>query len=170
MVTLHELERLLSSQRRVKKLVHTCISNNVVQVQKPDHAQIDAHIHKALYNLRFVSDVLKLKYLDWTISGLYYACYHAVLGLILTKGYRSRSHTATLYILILEFYSKYIQNRDVQFLARILDLHDMQFYVHTKNLRQKASYHTSTAFTKHDVSKLQIQGINFINKIQTIIK
>jgi uncharacterized protein (UPF0332 family) len=127
------------------------------------------YILKAENNLRFVTDILDKKYFDWALTGCYYACYHAALALILTKGYTSKSHLATLCIILKEFYKKELTREDIEMLSDFLDYGDVLFYVESKNKREDATYSTRTLFDKKEVERIRIQAAMFVNKIKDIL-
>jgi uncharacterized protein (UPF0332 family) len=117
-----------------------------------------------------VHENLSLGFFDWSITGCYYACYHAALALILTKGYSSKNHVATLCVLIKEFYGGVLDFEDVEILSTLLDYQDVLFYVESKNRREDATYSTKIKFDKKDVGLLKFKSISFVAKINNIIK
>jgi len=67
-----EEEKLLRKESFAKNLIH-------------------AHIDKSKHNLKFVNkNITDEEFNDWTITGLYYAAYHAALALLANKGYISK--------------------------------------------------------------------------------
>ncbi len=131
---------------------------------------MQGHLQKAEHNLRFVQGNLKLGFLDWSITGCYYACHHAALALIMTKGYSSKNHLATLCVLIRDFYNKGLNKEDFEALSNLLDYQDVLFYVESKNKREDATYSTRTRFSKEEVGQLKIKSNLFVAKIKSIIK
>ncbi|HLC74959.1 MAG TPA: HEPN domain-containing protein [Candidatus Nanoarchaeia archaeon] len=135
-----------------------------------DKAEINGHVAKAEHNLQFVGDVLKLGYNDWCITGCYYASYHIVLALILTKGYSSKNHLATLCVLIKEFYNRGVNKEDIELIDSLfIDYHDLLFYVESKNKREEASYSSRRMFDKNTVEKLRLKAALFVDKVKTVI-
>jgi uncharacterized protein (UPF0332 family) len=124
---------------------------------------------KANHNLKFVKDINTAKYIDWGIVGCYYSCYHAALSLIMTKGFSSKNHLATLLILIKEFYNKELNKDDLETFSNALDHEDILFYVESKNKRENASYSSNMIFNKKDFENLRIKSILFVSKIREII-
>ncbi|MBS3137367.1 HEPN domain-containing protein [Candidatus Woesearchaeota archaeon] len=113
---------------------------------------------------------MKIGFLDWSIIGCYYACYHATHALIITKGYSSKNHLATLCILIKEFYRKGLNKEEIEILSNFLDYQDVLFYVESKNKREDATYSSKIRFTKEEVESLRIKAILFVSKIKEMIK
>ena len=120
--------------------------------------------------MRFVAENTKLGFFDWAITGCYYACYHAALGLILTKGYSSKNHLATLCILIKIFYNKGLKKEDIEALSDFIGYQGLLFYVESKNKREDATYSTRLKFDKNDTEQLRIKAALFVSKIKSLIK
>jgi uncharacterized protein (UPF0332 family) len=69
----------------------------------PDLNAVKEHIANAVSNIRFVDSISK-EFSDWAVVGCYFCLYHAALALIIRKGFFSKSHDATLCLLMLEYY------------------------------------------------------------------
>jgi len=165
----YQLQQLLENKEILEKQIQEAISNKQLFTQKIDEEEMQGHVQKAEHNLMFINKV-KNNFLDWAITGCYYACYHAALALIKSREYSSKSHVATLYILIKEFYKQPFENEDFKLLATLLDYEDVLFYVEAKNKREKVSYSTTTNYTKEEVARLTIQATVFVNKAQDILE
>lgn len=140
-------------------------------MQTVDQAEIQGHIEKAEHNLSFIRDNLKLGYNDWCITGCYYASYHIVLALILTKGFASKNHLATLCILIKEFYKNGIEKEDLELIDSLfLDYQDLIFYVESKNKREDATYSSNKFYEKSAVENLRLKAVVFVDKVKSLIK
>ncbi len=133
---------------------------------------IEGHIQKADHNLKFVKSTLELKeFNDWAIVSAYYAIYHASLALCALKGYATKDHSATLLILIKEFYNKELENQDIELIANTtLEKEDVLYYVEAKSNRHTASYSTQVNFEKSQVELLRIKAIAFVSKAKDIIE
>lgn len=166
----HDLNKLLDNPELVQEQINEFIKNKILKKQNIDKEEIKGHIQKSEHNLRFISENIKLGFYDWAITGCYYACYHAALALIQTKGYTSKNHQATLNILIKEFYKKELDKEDIELISTFLDYQDVLFYVESKNKREDATYSTKTKFEKNETEQLRIKAITFISKIKTILK
>lgn len=136
----------------------------------PVDSEIKGHMEKAGHNLRFVSDVLKLGYTDWAITGCYYAIYQAALALLLKKGFFSKSHEATLCVLIRHYYRKELSKGDIElFNDAYLDSQDIMFYVESKSEREKASYSTAIHFNAESVNALRVKAMLFVRKCASVL-
>ena len=165
----YDLQKLINNPEIVEERIKEFMEKNVLSTQDVDKEEIKGHILKAENNLRFVADIAQKKYFDWALTGCYYTCYHAALALIQTKGYTSKNHLATLYVIIKEFYKKELTKEDIEILSNFLDYEDVLFYIETKNKREDATYSTKTLFDKKEVERLRIQAAMFVNKIKDIL-
>ena len=165
----YDLHKLLQSPEQVQEKIKGFIKDKVLKKEPISSEEVKGHLLKAENNLRFVHENINLKFLDWAITGCYYASYHAALSLILTKGYSSKNHLATLCVLIQEFYKHGLEEEDIQVLASFLDYQDVLFYVESKNKREDATYSTQTLFEKKEVEQLRIKATLFVNKIKSIL-
>ncbi|MDD4353433.1 MAG: HEPN domain-containing protein [Candidatus Nanoarchaeia archaeon] len=166
----YDLKQLLENNEFLNEKLNNFLTNNILIKQKIDINEISGHLLKAEHNLRFVQENLKLGFLDWSITGCYYACYHAALALILTKGYSSKNHLATLCVLIKEFYKKDLNHEDIEILSNLLDYQDVLFYVESKNKREDAAYSTNIKFSAQEVEQLRIKSNLFVAKIKAILE
>lgn len=163
------LRRILNNERELDKLVKFFMVKKVLFEKKFDEFELRGHLEKAKHNLRFVNDNYRLNYLDWVVTGCYYAVYHSVLGLILSRGYFSKNHDASLSVLIREFYEEF--NEEVDFVNRLfIDYSDVCFYVQSKNKRELASYSSSFVLSKKEVKKIIGRTIKFVNKVEEILE
>lgn len=129
--------------------------------------EILGHIAKSEHNLDFLNEISS-NFNDWMLVVCYYASYHIALALILTKGYFSKNHDATLCVLIRHFYTKGISKDEIELLNRF-DTEDILFYVQSKQEREKASYSTRIKFNQKDVDNVKLKTILFINKVKSMI-
>ncbi len=127
----YDFNKLLESPELVESKINEFLNDETLK-RETSSGEILGHLQKAEHNLRFVQENTA-KFFDWAITGCYYACYHAALSLILTKGYSSKNHLATLCILIKEFYKKGLSAEDIELFCTFLDYEDLQFYVESKN-------------------------------------
>lgn len=141
----------------------------LVSGQRVDKAEILGHLRKADHNLRFVADIIGSDYADWVLTGCYYACYHAALALIRTKGYASKNHLATLCILVKDFYRNGLSEEDIKTFSEFLEYEDVLFYVEAKNKREEATYSTRTDFDRGGLRRLRIRAALFVNRIRDIV-
>ena len=98
--------------------------------------EVEGHLNKAKRNLRFSRSVLDdLKdFYEWSIVGYYYAVYQAGLALCALKGYKTKSHIATISILIKFFYPQHISEEDLKTVAKTsMAKEDIQEFVEFQN-------------------------------------
>ena len=166
----YDLDKYLKNQELVDQIINEFLKNEIIKIENSSSEEIIGHLLKSEHNLKFVKDNIQLNYLDWAITGCYYASYHSALALILTKGYSSKNHLATLVILIKEFYNKGLEINDLRTLVHLLDYQDILFYVESKNKREDATYSTRLIYTKQEVEQLRIKATFFVSKIKNIIE
>lgn len=166
----YDFEKLMNSPGLVEEKIKELLEKGILRKQAVDWEEIKGHLLKADNNLRFIMENIKLGFYDWSITGCYYACYHAALALILTKSYSSKNHLATLCVLIKEFYQKELNREDLDVLVNFLDYQDVLFYVESKNKREDATYSTKTKFEKKEVEQLRIKAVMFVSKARSIIQ
>ena len=166
----YDLKKLLNDSQLLDQKIEEYQNNNILFKQNIDKNEIEGHLLKADHNLRFISKILTPEFLDWAITGCYYSCYHAALALIMTKGYTSKNHLATLSILIKEFYNNELNQEDIEIISTLLDYQDVLFYVESKNKRENATYSTKLKFNEKEVQQLKLKSIFFVNKIKEIIE
>lgn len=165
----YDLQKLIDNVELIDEKVQELFEKKLLFMQSLDKEEVQGHIIKAEHNLRFIVENIKLRFFDWAIVGCYYACYHAALGLILTKGYTSKNHLATLCVLIKEFYKKELTKEDIELVSAFLDYHDVLFYVESKAKRESATYSTKTLFSIKEVEKLRYQTVLFVQKLKAIV-
>jgi len=166
----YDLNHMLKNPDLVDVKIKEFLENKVIKKQNVDFEEIKGHILKADNNLRFVLENIRLGFLDWAIAGCYYACYHAALGVILTKGYSSKNHLATLCILIKYLYKKELNEKDIKTLSEFIDYQDLLFYVESKNKREDATYSTKSKFDKNEVERLRIKAVLLVAKFRSILE
>jgi len=163
------LNKLIAESSFLDFRIDYYLRNRLIKKQKSDENEIKGHLEKAEHNLQFVKDNLKMNYLDWCITGCYYAVYHSALALILKKGYSSKNHDATLCVLIKEYYG-IVDKEDVELINKFyLDYQDLLFYVSSKQKRQDSTYSSSYKFDKKEVENLRLESIEFVNKVKEIL-
>jgi len=165
------LDKLISNKKFLGFRIKNYLRKKVIKEQKPEENEIRGHLEKAEHNLQFVKDNLRIGYLDWCITGCYYAVYHSALALILKKGYSSKNHDATLCVLIKEYYGVGVDKKDIELINKFyLDYQDLLFYIHSKQKRQDSTYSSSYKFDKKEVENLRVKSIEFVNKVRELIK
>lgn len=162
-----DLKRLLEDKAFLEERLVFYKQNKTI-IETDSKHETKGHFEKARHNLSFLKDI-KPEYNDWMLVACYYAAYHAALALILSKGYFSKNHDATLCILVKEFYKKELSKEDIE-LLNMFDAQDLLFYVESKQKREEASYSTKIKFNTQEVNNLKLKTILFINKVDKIIQ
>ena len=130
--------------------------------------EVQGHLRKAKRNLLFsrrVIDELQDFY-EWTFISYYYAVYHAALALAAKRGYKTKSHQATISILIKYYFPTELTVKDLQ----ILEREDIKEFVELKKSREDASYSISIAYEKQLAEDLAEKAIDFVSKAEQIIE
>ncbi|MCK5321108.1 HEPN domain-containing protein [Candidatus Pacearchaeota archaeon] len=170
-MNLRELNKLVGSKDFLDKRIRWYLKNKILRIQLQDRSEVMGHINKSGHNLKFIKDNLKLGYFDWCITGCYYAVYHAVLALIIERGYVSKNHDASLCVLIKEYFGQGIDEDEIVMINKFfLDYQDLLFYVQSKEQRAKATYSTRRMFDKKDVEELRLRTIAFVGKARRILQ
>ncbi len=135
--------------------------------------EVEGHLNKAKRNLRFsrrILDDLKDFY-EWSIISYYYSVYQAALALCAMKGYKTKSHIATISILIKFFYPQHISEDDLKTVAKtIMVEEDIREFAELKNYREDATYSISVEYERVLEESLGEKAIEFVNKVERIIK
>jgi uncharacterized protein (UPF0332 family) len=128
-----------------------------------------SHLEKAKHNIKFYKlNKENSDYQDRQIVVLYYSLYQACLSLLTKKGYSSKSHEATILLLIKEYS---ISKNEAELIDNLeLNRDEAQMYTQLKKDRHDASYSTGTRFTKEIIEKYEKDVIKFINKTELILK
>jgi len=129
-------------------------------------------LEKADHNLKFVKFTLESEeFKDWAIISIYYSIYHASLALCALKRFSTKDHSATLLILIREFYKKGLGKDEIELINKsTIDKEYVIYYVESRKQRSKASYSTMVEFNKDEVESLRLKAISFVNKAKEIIE
>ena len=164
------LQTLLGNPKLLREKIESYLKDKSLKQEQPNKEEIKGHLAKSDHNLKFISDNMNLGYYDWCITGCYYTAYHAALALIISKGYFSKNHDATLCILIKEYYKNILSEEDIQLINKFfLDYQEIIFYVESKNKREEATYTTKIKFDRQMVSQLRIKTALFVDKVKQIL-
>jgi len=88
------IRRMLIDEAYLQNRIKSYIEKNLLY-NSTSHHEIAGHMKKARHNLEFLNEIREL-FSDWIVVVSYYAVYHASLALILSKGFFSKNHDATL--------------------------------------------------------------------------
>ncbi len=164
-----KLNLLIKRKSFLDKRINFYLKNKLLFKQRIVVGEVKGHLEKSQHNLNFISDISQDAYSDWVITGCYYAVYHAALALILSKGYFSKNHDATLCVLIREFFLN-INKDEIKMINRLfLDKEDLNFYISSKEKREDASYSGKSHFNKDSVAELIKKTKMFVDKIEGIL-
>ncbi|MGE0792773.1 MAG: DNA-binding protein [Candidatus Woesearchaeota archaeon] len=163
------LNELFEDELLLNKVYNFYLKKELIFPINENKNLVQAHLAKSKHNLAFFrkneDDEL---FNDWLIVTLYYSLYHVVLSLITNKQYKSINHTASL-IFLIKHYSQF--KSEIKLLHNLsIDKSDAEFYTQLKTDRQNASYQTNIQFSKEQIKETKIKLINFINKVEQIIK
>lgn|SRR3989338_696724 len=165
------LNKLLSDGALVSEKIKQYLEDKSIKKSPVDKEEVKGHLMKADHNLKFVREVMGLGYFDWCITGCYYSVYHAALALIISKGYSSKNHDATLCILIKEYYRNCVSAEELELLNNFfLDNDEIVFYVQSKEKREDTSYSTKINFDKQVVNEFRIKAALFVDKAKKVIE
>ena len=135
--------------------------------------EVEGHLNKAKRNLQFSRGVLDdlNDFYEWSIVGYYYAVYQAGLALCALKGYKTKSHIATISLLIKFFYPQHLSEEDLKTVAKtIMAEEDIREFVELKNYREDATYSISIEYERGLAENLGEKAIEFVNKVEKIIR
>ncbi|MEK6937807.1 MAG: HEPN domain-containing protein [Nanoarchaeota archaeon] len=135
--------------------------------------EVEGHLNKAKRNLRFSRSILDdLKdFYEWSIVSYYYSVYQAALALCAMKGYKTKSHIATISILIKFFYPQHISEEDLKTIVKTIMIEeDIREFVELKNYREDATYSISVEYERELAESLGYKAIEFVNKVEKIIR
>lgn len=162
----HELRKMLDDRDYLKQKIKKYEEDKLISPTRAKF-EVKGHLEKARHNLEFVREIHQ-EYNDWKLIVCYYAAYHAALALTTAKGQVSKSHDATLCLLIMHYYDSGLTRSDIE-LLNMLDAKDLFFYVESKQRREDAQYSTKIKYDTHDVEKIRLKIIAFISKSEAIL-
>jgi uncharacterized protein (UPF0332 family) len=130
--------------------------------------EVQGHLRKAKRNLLFSRKVIDefKDFYEWTFISYYYAVYHSALALVALQGYKTKSHLATISILIKNYFPTHLTVKDLQILGR----EDIREFVELKDRREDASYSISISYEKQLAEDLAEKAIDFVSKAEQIIE
>lgn len=162
----------LEDEKRIEEDFNNYLKTKKIKEEVEVRELVEGHIQKADHNLKFVKSTLDLEeFNDWAIVSAYYAIYHASLALCALKGYATKDHSATLLVIIKEFYKKELNKEEIGFIGdTTLEKEEVLYYVEAKTKRHSASYSTNINFEKTQVEFLRLKAIAFVSKAKEIIE
>lgn len=106
---------------------------------------------------RFLSqadEMLDMEYWDLAANRFYYACFHAVQGLFISKGISAHTHAGMIQQFSLHFVK-----------TRMVDMHYGSFLARMMQLRQKADYNCAYDISEEEVKETATLAHEFIEVI-----
>ena len=106
---------------------------------------------------RFLSqadEMLGMEYWDLAANRFYYACFHAVQGLFISKGISAHTHAGMIQQFSLHFVK-----------TRMVDMHYGSFLARMMQLRQKADYNCAYDISEEEVKETATLAHEFIGVI-----
>jgi uncharacterized protein (UPF0332 family) len=169
-MNLKELYSLLENEKKLSIKINFLLKKDIIKKTSVDKWEIQGHLEKSKYNLKFAKDNLKLNYIDWSITGCYYALYHSAIALTLKKGYFSKTHNGTIFLLI-KYYFEDILRKDIQLMNKLfLDYKDLIFYTKTKEKRKHSTYLIDYFPSKKETENLRLETIKLVAKMEEILE
>ena len=171
-------ERIMSadSESVVKRRLEWClnkgktkgtsrIKHRGVRRIKPDFKESDAHVKKALYNLKAMTN-FRNDYPDWSASAAFYAMYHALLAVLYALGYESRNQECSITVLEhaagtgrLSLEPEYVE------MIRSTKKHGIEG---AKSLREDYQYGTKTRVRKDLLERTHKNAYKFVEKMRIL--
>ena|SRR3989344_2715901 len=100
-----------------KRIINQLIRKKVIKSYFSKEL-IGLFFDKAEYNLKASFDNININYFDWAINASYYSAYMASQALLLRKGFVSKSHKATILLLIDNFLNNGLTKEEIDFIFK----------------------------------------------------
>ena len=134
---------------------------------KPDSAESQRHVEKALHNLK-AFDHNKAGFPDWAVSAAFYAMYHALLALLAQNGYESRNQECTL-AAVEHLIATGSISLDARHLALVRQTGRMM-PSDAKSLREQFQYGTAVSVDSALLDELQQNAIGLVEAVQLCLE
>ena len=159
-------------EKKLENDFNKYLKSKKIKIESEKEELVKGHLDKADHNLKFVKSTLELEeFNDWAIVSAYYSIYHASLALCALKGFSTKDHSATLLILIKEFYNKELSKEEIELINdSAIEKEHILYYIKLRKERSKASYSTKINFTEEEAESLRLKAIEFVNKVKEIIE
>lgn len=172
----------MKNKKRCRKDFKNFIKKEIIVKTKSRKSWSKRYLKKADHNLDFATLITELHkniikqrlpgqtFYDWVTIAYYYAIYHAALALIANVGFKSKSHLATLCGVISYYYHK-DKSLDKKYLEilRQIEKDNIEQFIETRSLRERASYGVSTSFEQRLASIAKKDAVGFVNKVKEIL-
>ncbi|NCO56346.1 MAG: antitoxin [Bacteroidetes bacterium CG02_land_8_20_14_3_00_31_25] len=120
---------------------------------------IKYRINRANETIGEVENLIKLGYFNTSINRIYYACYYAVIALILKKGLSAKSHDGVRQIFGLHYVK-----------TGLISKEHAKYFTDLFDRRQTGDYDDFVVYKKETVEELFKPAKDFINTIEELIK
>ena len=104
------------------------------------------------------NDMVQQERWDIAANRYYYACYHMLQGLFISRGLSAKSHDGSLTHLGQDF-----------ILTGLIDKKFGRFFARMVQLRHKADYNSIAEVTKNDIMELEPLSKEFVEEVEKII-
>ena len=121
-------------------------------------SMINHHREKAHHILKQAEEMITLGHWDLAVNRYYYACFHIVQSLFLSKGITAHTHSGTLSQFTLHFVK-----------PGIVPIAFGGFFSKMVQLRQKADYNSVANITEQDARDIVDKSHDFIAKVESLI-
>jgi uncharacterized protein (UPF0332 family) len=108
--------------------------------------------------LKDANDMVEQKRWDIAANRFYYACYHMLQGLFISRGLSAKSHDGSLTHLGQDF-----------ILTGIIDKKFGRFFARMVQLRQKADYNSVADVTEAEVLEMVPLSKEFVDQVEAVI-
>ena len=119
---------------------------------------VDYRIRRALETLREVSLHIENELWNTAINRLYYACYYAVIALLISKGIKAQTHAGVRQMFGLHFIK-----------TGLIDKESGSFFSNIFDKRLTGDYNDFIDYTKEDILELINPAKDFIEEIQKLL-
>ena len=119
---------------------------------------VDYRIRRALETLREVSLHIENELWNTVINRLYYACYYAVIALLISKDIKTQTHAGVRQMFGLHFIK-----------TGLIDKESGSFFSNIFDKRLTGDYNDFIDYTKEDILELINPAKDFIEEIQKLL-
>ena len=119
---------------------------------------VDYRIRRALDTLREVSLHIENELWNTVINRLYYACYYAVIALLISKDIKAQTHAGVRQMFGLHFIK-----------TGLIDKESGSFFSNIFDKRLTGDYNDFIDYTKEDILELINPAKDFIEEIQKLL-
>ncbi len=120
---------------------------------------ISLQVQKSHRILSEGDEMVSLKHWDIAANRYYYACYHMLQALFISRGFSAKSHDGSLTYLGKHF-----------ILTGEVDKKFGRFFARMVQLRQKADYNSIADVSEEEVAEMAPLSHEFVSSIESILK